>query len=205
MSPAEFLAFAATLAAYVAVPGPNVAALASSTFALGRRHGMLMVCGFAIGDLLHLSLAVFGLALVLKTSAPALAAMKLAGALYLLSIACRLWHRTRSTATPCGGVQQSTAVSLLSGLSVAAGNPATPLFFLSIVPPLAIASSASLRFLLLLAAVTGLVRIAGGLPYVLLAARAERFFRKGAALAAINRLAACVIAASAAFVAASLL
>ncbi len=66
------------------VPGPDMVYLLSRCIAQGRRAGVLAALGINLGAYVHLLAAITGLSAILMTSAVAFAAVKWAGAAYLV-------------------------------------------------------------------------------------------------------------------------
>lgn len=65
-------------------PGPDTMYILSRSIAQGRRAGVMSALGIGSGLLIHTLLAAFGLSALLAASAWAFAAVKTAGALYLI-------------------------------------------------------------------------------------------------------------------------
>src|SRR5215475_15184202 len=71
-------------------PGPGMLYVLARTLAGGRREGVLSTLGTFLGGLVHVVAAATGLSLVLATSAIAFAAVKYAGAAYLIYLGARM-------------------------------------------------------------------------------------------------------------------
>jgi len=78
------LAFLATAAVIVAVPGPSLLFTIGRAITVGRRAALLTVVGNAVGLLIQSVLVAVGLGAVLAGSATAYTVVKLAGAAYLV-------------------------------------------------------------------------------------------------------------------------
>lgn len=81
----------------VLTPGPNMIYLASRSITQGRRAGLVSLLGVAVGFLAYLAAATAGLAAIFTAVPAAYAALKIAGALYLLYLA---WQALRPGGTP---------------------------------------------------------------------------------------------------------
>lgn len=86
----DWTALAAILAAFFIVavsPGPATLAVSTVSAASGRRSGILFGCGLGVGLAFWGLVAATGLGAVLQTTTHLLAALKIAGGLYLLWLA----------------------------------------------------------------------------------------------------------------------
>ncbi|MDT7677387.1 MAG: hypothetical protein QOD82_5289 [Pseudonocardiales bacterium] len=81
----------------VLTPGPNMIYLVSRSITQGRRAGLVSLLGVAVGFLAYLAAATAGLAAIFTAVPAAYAALKIAGALYLLYLA---WQALRPGGTP---------------------------------------------------------------------------------------------------------
>ena len=115
------------------VPGIGVVYTLSSTLGQGFRAGFWASVGCTIATLVHLAVALAGLAAVLHTSALLFQSIKYAGVAYLLYMA---WGTLKGT----GGVAleaaapQSVAQLVWRGIVLNLLNPKLPLFFVAFLP-----------------------------------------------------------------------
>ena len=115
------------------VPGIGVVYTLSSTLGQGFRAGVWASLGCTIATLVHLAVALGGLAAVLHTSALLFQTIKYAGVAYLLWMA---WGTLRGT----GGLAleaaapQSVAQLVWRGIVLNLLNPKLPLFFVAFLP-----------------------------------------------------------------------
>ena len=118
-------------------PGQDTMYIIGRSLAQGRRAGVLSVMGIMTGVLVHTLLAAFGLSAVLAASAMAFAAVKYAGAVYLIWIGIGY---LRSPARSVDSLHASPESNLQSGAIFRQGvltnvlNPKVSLFFLSFLP-----------------------------------------------------------------------
>jgi threonine/homoserine/homoserine lactone efflux protein len=105
-------------------------------------HG---VCGLAMGATLMASLSVLGLGVLVSAHTLLLAALKVAGAVYLLYLAQGAWNRHRSAGGPApqaGGARTWPVAPLLGkGFWLQTSNPKPILFFLTVLPQVAMDGS----------------------------------------------------------------
>jgi threonine/homoserine/homoserine lactone efflux protein len=124
--------FAATLLAIT--PGPGIAYVVARTVSGGRPEGIASCFGTAVGGLLHVLAAAFGLSLIVARSAIAFSAIKYLGAAYLIYLGiAALVSRSKSADLPT--LQRlGAAKALRDGIVVEALNVKTAMFFLAFVP-----------------------------------------------------------------------
>jgi threonine/homoserine/homoserine lactone efflux protein len=125
-----------TLAALLlsATPGPVWLYLISRTLAQGRRAGYFSMLGVAAGLCVHVTLAAFGLTVVLLAVPFAFEAIKLAGASYLLWLAYTTVRGTGFTFTPQPLEPVGDLVLFSQGFLAAVINPKVAVFYLSLFP-----------------------------------------------------------------------
>ena len=137
MTATGFLLFAATYVLAVATPGPGIAALVARVLARGTSGIWAAIAGMVAGDLVWLTFAATGLAVIAQTYAPLLVAIRIAGALYLLFIAWKLWTAPLAVAFGGGAGKPETPWRMfLSSASLTLGNPKVIVFFVALLPAL---------------------------------------------------------------------
>src|SRR6202023_2061074 len=87
-----FLGILGALTLGAVSPGPSFVFVSRTSLALSRRDGMAAALGMGIGGVIFAALALFGLQAVLAKVAGLYAGLRLAGGLYLLYVAFRLWR-----------------------------------------------------------------------------------------------------------------
>ncbi len=132
MEPAHLIAFNLTLLAAMAAPGPAMLLALRATLSGGRAHGIATGLGLGTMAAAWTLMALLGLDALFALFPWAYMAMKIAGALYLMWIAVRLWRDAR---TPLTGAAAPTARrrAFLTGLSVNLANPKSVLFAASVL------------------------------------------------------------------------
>jgi threonine/homoserine/homoserine lactone efflux protein len=180
--PRELLLFAAAVFVLNATPGVDLLLTVTRTLQGGVRAGVAAALGISAGCAVHALAAAFGLAALLAVSAEAFAAVKWAGAAYLLWLAFGMWRS--AWRGPAAGAPPAEAgaravhdfwADFRVGLLTNVLNPKVALFFLAFIPQFIAPGTANktLAFLLL-----GAWFIVQSLPFLLaviaLAARARR-------------------------------
>jgi threonine/homoserine/homoserine lactone efflux protein len=127
-------------------PGPDMLYVAGTAASRGTRAGLAAALGVGVGCLLHVALAALGVAALLASSPLAFAALKWAGAGYLVYIGARgLWQSRRKSAVTEAAVAPTAAAgagndatglwpTFWQGAFINALNPKVALFFLAFLP-----------------------------------------------------------------------
>ena len=182
MSLLPFFAAAVLLAI---TPGPGIAYVVARTVAGGRAEGLASCFGTALGGLVHVLAAAFGLSLLVAESAVAFALVKYLGAAYLIYLGIRLLLRKGDIPAIDQVGSQGVLRALLEGVAVEALNVKTALFFLAFLPQFASAGSPLAAQLVLL----GTICVAlNTLVDVVAALAAHRMLMSGSVRAARARL-----------------
>lgn len=151
--------------------------------------------------MIYLTAVILGLALIAQTFTTAFLVVKFAGVLYLAYIAWKLWSAGLLPEDIKAKPSTSAAMSFLSGLLITLGNPKTMLFYVALVPTLIDIRAIGPGDYGLLLTATFLVLLSVLVPYMLLASRARLLLKQPKALKALNRVAASVLAGTAAYIA----
>lgn len=202
MTLASLLAYCGALFIAAAIPGPGITAIVARALGSGFRETFFMGLGLVLGDTIYLTAVILGLAFVAQTFTEVFLIIKIAGALYLGYIAWKLWTAGLLSTEVVAKKSNGAGMTFLSGLLVTLGNPKTMLFYVALVPTLIDIGSIGLREYAMLLAGTFVVLLIVLVPYMLLASRARTFLKKPRALQILNRVAASILAGTAAFIAA---
>ncbi|NRP84234.1 Homoserine/homoserine lactone efflux protein [Ensifer adhaerens] len=202
MTLASLLAYCGALFIAAAIPGPGITAIVARALGSGFRETFFMGLGLVLGDTIYLTAVVLGLAFVAQTFTEVFLVIKIAGVLYLGYIAWKLWTAGLLSTDVVAKKSNGAGMAFLSGLLVTLGNPKTMLFYVALVPTLIDIGNIGLREYAMLLAATFVVLLIVLVPYMLLASRARTFLKKPRALQILNRVAASILAGTAAFIAA---
>lgn len=117
-------------------PGPDIIYVLSQSLAGGYKKGMTIALGLVSGIIIHTSLVAFGVSIIIKNSEPLFWSIKIAGALYLLYLAYKVY-----SSPPQHFIQDKTVVSKTSifsdfktGFIMNILNPKVTIFFLAFFP-----------------------------------------------------------------------
>lgn len=203
MDLSSLLIFAGALFVAAASPGPGIAAIVARVLGRGMHGAIAFTAGVALGDVVWLTVAILGLAVVAQTFHVAFLAIKYAGAAYLLYLAWKFWTAPVAAHEVEPDTARISRVRLfLAGLAVTLGNPKVMVFYLALLPNIVDLNTVTvLGWLeLSLATLTILAVVFGS--YVLLAARTRRLFTSERAMRRVNRGSGVLMASAAVAIAA---
>ena len=144
-----YLLFVTAAVALILTPGPDTVFVLTQGVSTGKRGGLASALGVSTGILVHTTAATLGLAALLRASALAYAAVKYAGAAYLVYLGAKtLWRGQDLDLTSDAGEPAGEAGGLatdsdsdpdlrggfLRGVTVNVLNPKVALFFLAFLP-----------------------------------------------------------------------
>ena len=202
MTLSALLVFALALLVAAGSPGPSIAALVARVLTNGLRDVLPFLAAMWLGEVLWLTVAVTGLAVVAQTFHGLFLALKVAGILYLLWLAWSMWFAPAEPAGEPLPSGQRPWRMFAAGLTVTLGNPKIMVFYLALLPTLIdLHRVGPLEWgqlvMVMLAALAGIY-----LAWALLAARARRLLRSPRAVRLVNRTSASVMAGAAVAIAA---
>lgn len=182
----------------VATPGPGVALIVSRSLGRGLAGLPWFLAGFAIGDLVLMTVAVSGLAAIANTFEVVFNGIRIAGAVYLSWMAYKMWTApVRVVDLHADAHYEPPLRAFLSSLSLTLGNPKAITFFLSLMPLAVDLKAVSIVDYAVLAAVITIVIVPVLAAWAFLAHRARRVFRSERAMRRLNRGSATVMAGAA--------
>ena len=189
MDPATLAAFAAAFLVFAASPGPDNMTIVTRTVAHGAASGIAYGAGTAVGVLLFLVLAAFGLSALASGMGALMAVLRYAGAAYLVWMGIRLW-----TAAPVVPALQPRAgargllATFATGVALNLGNPKMPLFYVALLPDIVGASLTPGQVGLLATVILAVeIGVIGG--HVAMASRARRYLGDPRVVRRTNRIA----------------
>ena len=187
MSFEHWLAFVATSAALLVIPGPTILTVMSYSMAHGKQAHVPLVAAIALGDSTSLAVSLVGLGALLATSAAWFTAIKWVGGLYLLSLGIRLLRAGVTTAPPSVLEAPGTRWRLFTNTYlVTALNPKGIVFYVAFLPQF-IEPGAHVTSQLWLLAVTFVVlAIINATLYTVFAASARRLLASPGAQRCFN-------------------
>jgi threonine/homoserine/homoserine lactone efflux protein len=173
----QIISYIAALGLAAIVPGPGMTALITRSISNGAVTGFTLLGGLIIGDLIYLSIAIFGLAIIAHTYTSIFTFINWAAALYLGILAWQFWHhQPKAIKLEKKATTQELTVAWFSGLTLTLGNPKTIAFYLAILPLIISLDNVSIKiWSLVLIPVTVLVLFIVGSIYILSALKVRQF------------------------------
>jgi threonine/homoserine/homoserine lactone efflux protein len=202
MDVTALIVFTTALAIASASPGPGIAAIVARVLGRGVPGGIAFAAGNALGDVVWLTFAILGLAVVAQAFHEIFLVIKYAGAAYLLYLAWKLWTAPAQAQDVTASAPRERPFTLfMGGLAVSLGNPKVMVFYLALLPSLIDLSRVSLLGYVELVALTTCVLTLVLGSYIALAARARRLLRSAPAMRMVNRGTGAIMAGAAVAVA----
>jgi len=175
----QLLPFLAVAAIVIVTPGVDMALVTKNALIHGRRPALATALGVNLGIAFWATTAALGLGAVIAASAPAFAAVKLAGAVYLVYLGVKTLRAARAADETSADTSERAplrdAVAFRQGVLSNLLNPKIAVFFTSLLPQF-VARSAGTADLLLLGAVFNAMCVAWLVSYAALAAYGRRSF-----------------------------
>ncbi|MEL6280221.1 MAG: LysE family translocator [Pseudomonadota bacterium] len=188
MSIDVWFAFAAACVVVLMIPGPTILLVCSYALSAGRRAGLWMVFGVAMGDLVAMTASVLGLGALLLSSAELFTLLRWIGAAYLLYLGWKLWRAPVDDATRSEAPRLSGPKMALHAFAVTATNPKGIIFFVAFVPQfIDPASALAPQLTVMVATFVGLAALNAGF-FALLADKMGQRIARPSVRRAVNRV-----------------
>jgi threonine/homoserine/homoserine lactone efflux protein len=196
----DLAGFVALAIVVIVTPGPDTALTIRNALVGGRPAGVATAVGVALGQATWSLATSVGIAALLVAAEPAFAALKLAGAAYLIYLGGQsLWSAFRGRPShpridgSVGHLRATTALrqGVLSNLS----NPKMAVFFPSLLPQFVAADTPPFLALLALGILFCLMTLAWLMAYAFAVARAGDVLRRSAVRRAIEAITGVVLMA----------
>lgn len=185
-----WLAFVAAATAMLLIPGPTILLVIGQSLGGGARNALPLAAGVALGDLTAMTLSLAGMGALLAASATAFAALKWAGAAYLVYLGVKLWRApvTAEAAPPLPARRAMREAYVVTAL-----NPKGIVFFVAFVPQFLDPSRPFLPQAAILVATFVTMAALNAAAYALLAARLSGAVRRPGLRRAMNRMGGAVL------------
>lgn len=129
-----FSAFLLASLVLAVTPGPGVLYIVTRSLVHGQRGGLVSAAGVALGNLGNMLAAAGGLAALFAVSSLAFAAVRYAGALYLVWLGVQMLRTSDDAASAALPAMASLRRVFRDGFVVALLNPKTAVFFAAFLP-----------------------------------------------------------------------
>ncbi|MFI8187172.1 LysE family translocator [Actinacidiphila glaucinigra] len=132
----RLVAFALVSLVLVVIPGPSVLFVIGRALAHGRRVALTSVAGNTLGSYVLVVAVALGVGPVVERSALLFAALKLAGAAYLVYLGVKALRHRGNLAMASGdaGAARGALRTLGEGFVVGVSNPKTMVFYAAVLP-----------------------------------------------------------------------
>ncbi|MYX34208.1 MULTISPECIES: LysE family translocator [unclassified Streptomyces] len=132
----RLVAFALVSLVLVVIPGPSVLFVIGRALAHGRRVALTSVAGNTLGSYVLVVAVALGVGPVVERSALLFAALKLAGAAYLVYLGVKALRHRGDLAMASGdaGAARGALRTLGEGFTVGVSNPKTMVFYAAVLP-----------------------------------------------------------------------
>lgn len=134
---ASLVAFVATAAVVIVIPGPSVLFVVSRALASGRRVAVLSVFGNTAGEYVQVVAVAFGVGALAEQSLALFTVLKIVGGGYLVYLGVRTFLARREIPATLGlasAPRLSDGRTFLQGAMVGVTNPKTLVFLAAILP-----------------------------------------------------------------------
>jgi threonine/homoserine/homoserine lactone efflux protein len=188
-----------------ATPGPGIAALVARALSRGSRGLPAFIAGYVVGDLVWLTLAATGMAVLAQNAHLLFVLLKYAGALYLLFLAYRMWTapaQPLQNMTHVASPGESSRRLFAASLTLTLGNPKVMVFFLALLPTVVDLRGLTVTMYLEIAVAICVILSCVLTAYAVAALRARHLFASARAVRWLNRGSGTVLAGAAVAVAA---
>jgi threonine/homoserine/homoserine lactone efflux protein len=167
----------------------------------GTRRGILVGLGVALGDMILVTIAMFGLIALAQAFSIIFLAAKYAGAAYLIWLGIMMWRAAGTIDTNAAAAARGAGRPFLVGLMLALSNPKAILFHASLMPLILDLRTLTTVDALLIMAVVFSVNVLTMSTYSMLAGKSSAWFRTGARLRWMNRIAGSAMIGTGALIA----
>lgn len=202
MSIAAFLAYCTAVTIAAAMPGPSMFAVVTTGVSRGFTPAFAVGVGVAAADVVLVVLALAGLVVIVQTFEWVFAALKYAGAAYLIWLGIRMWRTTAGGASADALTRRVKSRSFLLGASIGLGNPKAILFHAAIMPLILDLKALTLADCLVIVVAIVAANVAVMTIYASLSGIAARWFRTERGMWMVNRIGGAAMIGTGALIAA---
>ena len=195
--PAELIGFLGVAVLVIVTPGPDTALTIRNTLIGGRAGGIATAFGVVGGQAVWALATSLGVVALLLASEPAFAAVRLAGAAYLVYLGAQTlvaaWRGDSWEVATGGTSTLAPRVAARQGLVSNLGNPKMAAFFPSLLPQFAPAGEPAFTPLLLLGLLFCTMTLLWLIAYAVVVSRAQGFLRRTGVKRALEALTGTVL------------
>ena len=171
-----WLAYVATSAVVLAIPGPTVLLVLSYSIAHGRRATLPVVAGLGLGDSVAIAMSIIGLGTLLAASAFWFTIIKWVGGLYLIYLGLTMIRGARGErGIEVSGNGKSGRSLFTNAFIVTALNPKSIVFFIALLPQFISPAHPTTAQFWILGVTFVVMAMIGGTIYAVFASNIRRF------------------------------
>ena len=126
------IAFVTTTLLFVAVPGPSVAFVSAQAVRYGPKAATVAVAGDALGTVVHITVAAWGLTTLISISETVLPFLQIVGGLFIIYMGIQAFGAARSSGDYSAVANHKT--SFWAGFFACVTNPKAIVFFVALFP-----------------------------------------------------------------------
>lgn len=167
------------------IPGVSVLAVAARSAASGYIHGVFTTMGIAVGDIIFILLAIFGLSVLAQTMGSLFILVKYLGGIYLIWLGLTLWRSKSKSVEAEEMIESSLLSSFLTGLFITLGDQKAIFFYLGFLPAFLDLSALSYYDAGVIT-VIAMVALSTKLVYAFMADKTSLLFKSSNAIKRIN-------------------
>ena len=123
----------------IITPGPDILYVLTRGISQGKKAALISALGITLGIMVHTLFAALGLSVILKTSAVAFSAVKLAGAAYLVYLGIKSFT-SKSTIRLAHRPPAEMKKIFMQGFITNTLNPKVAIFFMAFLPQFIVAT-----------------------------------------------------------------
>jgi threonine/homoserine/homoserine lactone efflux protein len=184
----SWLAFVATSAILLVIPGPTILTVVSYSMTQGRSSTLPLIAAVALGDSTALALSLLGLGTILATSAFWFTVVKTLGGLYLIFLGVKMLAAgVTAVPTPTASAGRESRWKLFANTyAVTATNPKGIVFYVAFLPQFVDTAAAAHVQLWIMAVTFVMLAIVNATLYTFFASSAARLLASRKAHRAFN-------------------
>jgi threonine/homoserine/homoserine lactone efflux protein len=134
MTLSSIVALFSAMVVLAAIPSVSVLAVSTRSATFGFIHGAFTAFGIVTGDLVFITISIWGLSLLAGMMGSLFFLIKYLGGAYLIVLGIGLWRSTSKDVETEAVVQSSLMSSFLTGLLITLGDQKATLFYLGFFP-----------------------------------------------------------------------
>jgi threonine/homoserine/homoserine lactone efflux protein len=130
----QIILFCSTSLLLAITPGPDIIYVITRGITQGHKSAMAAAAGFSLGNIAHTTFAIVGLSAIIRSSALAFTAIKIAGALYLIYIGWKTFTSKGGASAEKDNKILSPKAVFIQSITANILNPKVALFFIAFFP-----------------------------------------------------------------------